>query len=529
MIFKTIEDEATASGLKITSIFHQAFDAIKSSGTFSFSSNFSATLQNDIACINNFKAAVASGTPPVDALQNCMYTASQAAIDYASSMEASKLSTDDFAASQNKAQIAMIAQNRSWTNCKSLITAYNDSVNLAGMSQQDFISAVGQSNAGLAKYLSGLNGAEASLSGYITSLVGAKVASIALQAATLALNAAITMGVSLIISGLVTAISEWYVSEEELASKVDEVTAAFNEQMDALRDTKDSLDDLAPKYAKLSQGVNDLGENVSLTAEEYLEYHDVTNQIADMFPTLIQGYDAEGNAILSVKGNVEELTAAYNELIKAANDAILIEGKNVFKDFKNSQKDFEESNFKGNEFTSDSKDALRNILNSSDLDAAIDQYAKTGTTAMVQIVQALKDAGFEQKDPGFLAFLFGAESESGHDFIKRCIQENKTVVSAIVGDFENQMAEETKQMSSLVQAYISNAFLSGDYSNITLSMQSVINSIIPKMDYEFFSQFDSLNELYNYLNSMLGTFNNLEDEQTFSAYFDLKTKFDNGE
>lgn len=34
-----------------------------------------------------------------------------------------------------------------------------------------------------------------------------------------------------------------------------------------------------------------------------------------MFPSLIQGFDNQGNAILKCKGNVEELTKAYEENI----------------------------------------------------------------------------------------------------------------------------------------------------------------------------------------------------------------------
>lgn len=68
-----------------------------------------------------------------------------------------------------------------------------------------------------------------------------------------------------------------------------------------------TVEELASKYEELSKGGNNLRENVSLTTDEYAEYNKIVNLIADMLPNLIQDYTNEGNAILSLKGNVEEL------------------------------------------------------------------------------------------------------------------------------------------------------------------------------------------------------------------------------
>lgn len=84
----------------------------------------------------------------------------------------------------------------------------------------------------------------------------------------------------------------------------------YKSALDKANSNAKTIEDLAGRYEELSKGVNNFGENVSLTAEEYSEYNDIVNQIADMFPTLIQGYTNEGNAILSLKGNVEQLRDA---------------------------------------------------------------------------------------------------------------------------------------------------------------------------------------------------------------------------
>ena len=310
-IFKTIEDEASASGLRITNIFSQAFAALKTNSTFSFGTEFNAQLQNDIACINNFKAAVASGTPPVEALKNCLLTASQYAVEYATSMEASSLSTDEFATKQKMAAVAAKAQSKSLVTAKALIKEYNQGCQSSGLAQTDFLKAVGQSNSGLAKYLSGLNGAKGSLAGYVTSLVGAKAASIALQATTMALNVAITMGISMAISGLISMISKWVNAEKEArdaaletgnaakdsASNIIELYNAYSSANAAYESNTGSKESLEAATDSLLSALGIEESQIQKLKEEYGGLDEAINQVTmdslkDKLSELTSGYEA---------------------------------------------------------------------------------------------------------------------------------------------------------------------------------------------------------------------------------------------
>ena len=310
-IFKTIEDEASASGLHITNIFSQAFAALKTNSTFSFGTEFNAQLQNDIACINNFKAAVVSGTPPVEALKNCLLTASQSAVEYATSMEASSLSTDEFATKQKMAAVTAKAQSKSLVTAKALINDYNNQCRNSGLAQTDFLKAVGQSNSGLAKYLSGLNGAKGSLAGYIISLVGAKAASIALQAATMALNVAITMGISMAISGLISMISKWVNAEKEArdaaletgnaakdsASNIIELYNAYSSANAAYESNTGSKESLEAATDSLLSALGIEESQIQKLKEEYGGLDEAINQVTmdslkDKLSELTSGYEA---------------------------------------------------------------------------------------------------------------------------------------------------------------------------------------------------------------------------------------------
>lgn len=310
-IFKTIEDEASASGVRITNIFSQAFAALKTNSTFSFGTEFNTQLQNDIACINNFKAAVASGTAPVEALKNCLLTASQSAVEYATSMEASSLSTDEFATKQKMAAVAAKAQSKSLVTAKALIKEYNQGCQSSGLAQTDFLKAVGQSNSGLAKYLSGLNGAKGSLAGYVTSLVGAKAASIALQAATMALNVAITMGISMAISGLISMISKWVNAEKEArdaaletgnaakdsASNIIELYNAYSSANAAYESNTGSKESLEAATDSLLSALGIEESQIQKLKEEYGGLDEAINQVTmdslkDKLSELTSGYEA---------------------------------------------------------------------------------------------------------------------------------------------------------------------------------------------------------------------------------------------
>ena len=126
--------------------------------------------------------------------------------------------------------------------------------------------------------------------------------------------------------------------KKELAEQVDELTSKYEEQHNTLIKNRGDFDgsteaSLVSQYAQLSKGVNNLGENVSLTAAEYEKYHSVTNEIAGLVPSLVAGYDAQGNAILNTRGSVDELVKSYEKLIEVQNNKILKKAGNIEKDF----------------------------------------------------------------------------------------------------------------------------------------------------------------------------------------------------
>lgn len=134
---------------------------------------------------------------------------------------------------------------------------------------------------------------------------------------------AISKGLELAVKGIDNLIH----SAEHCKERVDELMSSYQSAIDKANSNAKTIEELALRYEELSKGVDRLGRNVSLSTDEYAEYNKIVNQIADMFPTMIQGYTNEGNAILSLKGNVEELRDAYKEAQQEAYNMLIASGQ----------------------------------------------------------------------------------------------------------------------------------------------------------------------------------------------------------
>lgn len=124
-------------------------------------------------------------------------------------------------------------------------------------------------------------------------------------------------------------------SIQESIDKSKELANTYKEQQETFQANGSTISTLSADYEKLSLGVDAFGNNISLTEEEFKRYHEITSQIADMFPSMIQGYDEQGNVILRNKGNVEALTQALKEQRRMADYDILSGSSDMFRGVEN--------------------------------------------------------------------------------------------------------------------------------------------------------------------------------------------------
>lgn len=324
----------------------------------------------------------------------------------------------------------------------------------------------------LGNYLTSLNGANAGLGGYIKSLGIAKLKTIALSIATTALNMVIGAIASAIASFIIKGVTNIINSAENMKKAVDDMVTSYNDSLKTLESHKKTINDIKDDYETLSKGVDELGNNVSLTTDEYKKYQDICNQIADIYPSLIAGHTSEGNAILTLKGNVEALTKAYKDEQKAAAASVISgsdkENTNVVKNYKNESKTGIKSAFKS-AFTFNSDKSMVNGLSTTQKIS----YLKRATTLSTNDLK--NKSGSIGSDNVFRSLLktYGLDTDSTDQEVTTIIQNMKADLST----YQAEVDEAMKGIKTKANAYF---IYNSDYDNLNDEQINQISSLIDK-------------------------------------------------
>lgn len=115
----------------------------------------------------------------------------------------------------------------------------------------------------------------------------------------------IMIAVSLIPT-LISLVSKLHKSNEELIEDAQDLKDKYTEAFKTISDDLNTLYGLEDEFNTLAKGVDDYGNNISLTADEYERYKEIVQTILGISPELIAGYDAEGNAIANKNGLLQK-------------------------------------------------------------------------------------------------------------------------------------------------------------------------------------------------------------------------------
>ena len=108
---------------------------------------------------------------------------------------------------------------------------------------------------------------------------------------------------------------------DEFSSKktaVNDLGKQFADSEKDITSTGDAIDSIGKKYTEFKKGIDrNSNKNIGLSDSDYQSYLDLSNQLAEQFPTLVSGYDTQGNAMLNLGSNAEIATAKIKELYNA--------------------------------------------------------------------------------------------------------------------------------------------------------------------------------------------------------------------
>ena len=130
----------------------------------------------------------------------------------------------------------------------------------------------------------------------------------------------IAIAATTLISVMVALAKNAKTTEEKIADlneKFNEISEKVKTVSSEFQNLKKSTDSIIPRFAELSKGVDRFGKNIDLTDEEYEEFVGLGNQLAGLFPELNAGMDSNGNYMLNLAYDAENLTDKLNALVEA--------------------------------------------------------------------------------------------------------------------------------------------------------------------------------------------------------------------
>ena len=296
------------------------------------------------------------------------------------------------------------------------------------------------------------------------------------------LNAGVGMLAGVAIQGVVTLIDNYVHRQEKMIEKgkeaknsIDETFAEFSkgkntlntlgqsfaDNADDIETTGDAIDSIAKKYSELSKNVDTVtNKNKGLSSDEYQQYLDISNQLASQFPSLVEGYDSQGNAILNLGSNADSAAASLKSLYDAqmlsANVKI---GEGLQDNYEGTIAQIEEyqDKIKTLQNTIDKNDKAMadmeidaDVLSSSgDITLGLKSYGENRAKAQREIAKILSDNGVAMQEAVDDA---GNVTISTSGFDKNVANEIKNTLSKYKSEAINSMTVENAEAEKSIAA-----------------------------------------------------------------------------
>lgn len=205
---------------------------------------------------------------------------------------------------------------------ESQLTDFIEKVKVGGMSAEEYFNdPLNESKTVLKGYASSVDDASMGTKGFVQYSKDLNV-----QVNKLGKSGGIVSGVfrnikTIITNGLVTlatyaifsAIDYFENRVKRMKEEAEELKTAYENKADEINGNLNSVEGVSKEFDKLSKGVDNFGNNLSLTNDEYSRYKEISNELAEINPKLIQGYDDEGNAIINKNNAIKDTISLLKE------------------------------------------------------------------------------------------------------------------------------------------------------------------------------------------------------------------------
>lgn len=133
-----------------------------------------------------------------------------------------------------------------------------------------------------------------------------------------------------VLGGILTLCDAIRRQSEEAIENAQKLTETYESAQKTYTSNIGTLKSLQDEFDDLSSRVGENGEQGRLTANEYERYLEIIDQITEISPTVIQGYDNEGKAILDYKNALSLAIEKQEEYLKNERAIYLGNGEEIF-------------------------------------------------------------------------------------------------------------------------------------------------------------------------------------------------------
>lgn len=344
--------------------------------------------------------------------------------------------------------------------------------------------------------------------GGIASLIFKDIGSMALKALP-----------TLIVTGIGVAIDYFVNKAERAKEKADELSEELNNSLSGYNDSLSQVSGYEKEFNKLAKGVDNFGNNLSLTNDEYDRYKDLSNDIAKINPSLIKGYDDEGNAIINKNNAIRDtinllkeqrkldtLKMLSEDNIEAISDGLEAKLSDTRKEMWTLSKSFDS-------LSSDLFDAVNNldsyIYGFSDNGESYADYTKVRESLkqydksrykfktyyenqdeIYKLVQKL--LSYKDTDKTSQEFeQYQKELSNSYDQLQKAL--NNTDNVNLYKQIDSEMQSYTKTYDTYLQAYLTT--LDG-YDELTSGEQNILSSLVSNFELDVESNTKDFDEQY---------------------------------
>lgn len=347
-------------------------------------------------------------------------------------------------------------------------------------------------------------------------------------------NMAVMYAASVAIEAIGTAIYNTIHATEIAIEKGKEAQETIKEIGDTYDNKVSGVENVKDRYEELLEKNN----NGTISSEEYQEFLDINQQIAELFPQLSVTYDSQGNALVNLGSNAEEASNKFQLLLEQEQSLANFDiSQNLQTVFDGAYEEVKQYQKELNELTNDQM-SLVSLMN--EYDAALSNDMETLRSGFVatnsyqdvlgntddiytnytkiinpniegaeQMIEAMYSAANDAEisisdkldELGNMEFTLSGATEDQMDmffdsYIAR-LTTGSEEVSAALKETSNKVQTDEKEIAAVwnqvIPSLLSSMNVYDDYTELSDTLKSVINNAISNIDFNSLGQEDRNN------------------------------------